>query len=77
VSRMKYIRFKDAGIVIFENQIEHSSMGGMFPNDTPISAGFFNVQDADEVSLYGKSVSLDLATNESDLPRLKRNLRGY
>ena len=78
MSRMKYVRFEKAGIVIVESQVKHNEVISPFGSgDTAISAGFFNVQDADDVGLYGESESLKLTVGETDLPRLQRNLRGY
>ena len=77
MSTMKYVRFENAGIIIVESHIKHSEIKSPYYNDTAISAGFFNIQDAQDADLYGESVSLKLSSKEGDVKRLRRNLRGW
>lgn len=77
MSKMKYIRFKDAGIIIFSEYMAHTDMASRFREDMPISAGFFNVTDADDVHCYGESIGLGLKSDPKDVLVLQRYLRGY
>lgn len=77
MSKMKYIRFEDSGIIIFSDYIAHQDMAAKFHGEKPISAGFFNVMDADDVQCYGESVGLGLKSDPKDVLVLQRYLRGY
>ena len=76
MSNMKYINFENIGIVIFPELIQHSDMAQIVGHKA-ISAGFFNVADADDAHCFGKSVSLGIASRPEDTKELQRNLRGY
>lgn len=73
MSRMKYINFKNIGIVIFGGHVSHSDMAQLI-GDKPVSAGFFNAGDTDYVSCYGESVSLKLTSDPADTEQLRRIL---
>jgi len=73
---MKYIKFEKAGLVIFEEFMQHDQIRSRFLNDKAISAGFFTAE-AEYAECHGKSVSLGLSSDESDTPHVKRILRGY
>jgi hypothetical protein len=74
---MKYVRFKKAGIVMVESQINHNEVKSPYCDDTAISAGFFRVEDNDMIGVHGESVTLKLRVAEDDLLRFKRIFRGY
>jgi hypothetical protein len=66
---MKYIIFKDtvSGLiqpVLFGEQTVHSQI--KIERAKPVSAGFFSFENG-EMSVYGKSDSLNLESQETDL----------
>jgi hypothetical protein len=66
---MKYIRFDFAGFVIFGKNQKHSDVAALYPNDTPLSAGFVMVDPCVEdgkVCVYGESQSLGISSNKKD-----------
>lgn len=75
---MKYVVFRNFGMVIFEPHIHHSTIVGMVSHDEVVSAGFVKMDD-DGPYCYGKSTSLDgLASRpEQDTALLKRRLDRY
>ena len=80
MSNMKYIRFEEMGIVIFESHIPHDVMARRF-QEQPISAGFVFLPNNDEcgnkATCYGESVSLNLKSTEADTKRLQRLINPY
>ena len=72
---MKYIRFRDAGIVLFAKRFDHDVFAARFENDKPISAGFviYNYPDKTMVC-YGESMTLGLKSCEDDSIGLNRML---
>jgi hypothetical protein len=70
-NRSKYVVGKiqgDVGLtaVVFNDVTNHSSMRALFLEDSITSAGFWYVNDNDEVVVYGESESLRLKSKPSD-----------
>lgn len=80
MSKMKYIRFEEMGIVIFESHIPHDVMARRL-QEKPISAGFVNFPESDKygtkATCYDESVSLNLKSTEADTNRLQRLINPY
>lgn len=78
--KMKYINFKNIGLVIFETTVTHSDMKNMIGME-PISAGFCSMPNKDECGnearCFGESVSLKLSSTPEDTETLKRRLNPY
>ena len=71
--RTKYIRTKDNEIIVFGEIIQHSD----FRNFNPVSAGFisFGINPESKnptCSCYGRSISLNLDSNEEEDTRLAK-----
>ena len=77
MSKMKYINFEKSGIIIFASHIPHVVIAQKFPNEKPISAGFFRVSDSGDIVCYGESIGLNLESDPEDIEIIKRYLRGY
>ena len=71
---MKYIRFKDQGLVIFEERLRHAEVAAKFAPDEPISAGSVAGDDLNEPRCLGESVTLKLRSNSEDTALLRRRL---
>jgi hypothetical protein len=63
---MKYINFKDLGIITFPNFIEHILMQRIIGNEA-LSAGFVTCENP---KCFGTSGSLDLDSNPDDTEEL-------
>ena len=75
---MKYIKFKTAGIILFEKHIEHSAMAQKFPTDEVLSAGFVSgVIEPNQIDCYGESVTLKKSAKDEDSDTLYRRLSPY
>ena len=69
--------------IMFDNTMSHDDFIDMFPKDMIQSAGFFIVsgvgsdhdQEDIEITVFGKSVSLNLESREEDARYIKRVLR--
>ncbi len=64
---MKYINFKNLGVVIFENSISHIEMKCKL-GDRAISAGFVTV---DSPVCSGMSATLQLESRSEDADRIR------
>ena len=75
---MKYIRFKYAGFVIFDNNQIHKDIADKFPDDTVLSAGNIALAcDEIDISLYGDSITLNAAPKREDVHSLYRKICPY
>lgn len=75
---MKYINFRYAGFVVFEQSQTHKDMAERFPNDEVISAGFVNgTCDYDQISTHGESVTLKMSSRKSDGESIGRRILIY
>lgn len=72
MSVFKYVRFTDAGFVIWPEKVglTHSVVAEKFENDQPFSAGFCYLNSDNQWVCHGKSVSLKLSSHETDSARL-------
>lgn len=78
MSQMKYINFKYAGFVIFEQSQNHSDIAEKFPMDEVESAGFVSMSlDEDQVGCHGDSMTLKTKPAPSDASMLYRRLSIY
>jgi hypothetical protein len=73
MNKVKYIRTKDDEIIIFGEIMQHSD----FRNFNPVSAGFISFGIHPEsrnptCSCFGRSVSLNLDSNEEEDTRLAK-----
>ena len=72
MNKVKYIRTKDDEIIIFGEIMQHSD----FRNLQPVSAGFIsfgiNKEGKPTCSCYGRSVSLNLDSNEEEDTQLAK-----
>jgi hypothetical protein len=72
MNKVKYIRTKDDEIIIFGEIMQHSD----FRNFQPVSAGFIsfgiNKEGNPTCSCYGRSVSLNLDSNEEEDTQLAK-----
>lgn len=77
---LKYINFKQLGIVIFDHLVDHSVLAARIA-DEPLSAGFVRIPNKDEagneIKCYGKSVSLNIKADERDTDMLRRRINPY
>jgi len=72
---MKYIQFRDAGFVMFEDTMKHVDMANNFKSDKIISAGFVRTSiDISKIYCNGESNSLKESANISDAESLHRIL---
>jgi len=71
---MKYIRFEDQGLVIFEERLRHSDVADKFAPDKPLSAGSVAGDDLNEPRCLGESATLKLVSNPEDTALLRRRL---
>jgi hypothetical protein len=72
---MKYIRFKIAGFVVFEDHNIHADMARKFPRDEVISAGSVAIYcEEHQVGAFGDSVSLGKSSREDDGARIYNRL---
>ena len=53
--------------ILFPETVSHSHIGRTVFRGEVISAGFFSIDDAGNVSVYGESVSLGLSSREVDI----------
>lgn len=75
---MKYIRFRDAGFVVFEQHQQHSDVAKKFPSDEVLSAGQVNLTcEPDQIGCYGDSVTLKTSAKDGDTDTLYRRLSIY
>ena len=77
MAQMKYIRFLDAGFVVFQEHITHAKMKQKFPNDEVLSAGFVSLKceaGYDYLGCSGESVSLKTSSKDRDSEDLERNM---
>lgn len=72
MSKMKYIRFEDSGIVIFQEFIEHLTMASKFKSDKVISAGFVSFDGMNIMKCYGESLSLGVKAHELDTEKVNK-----
>ncbi len=83
MGQMKYLRYEEAGIILFEEHISHKTMHEIFssPIDKLISAGttaFWAVDDELEVQAGGGSVTLKIFESlPDDADLIKRRLQLY
>ena len=69
---MKYIRFKQLGLVIFEDSVQHANIASMLHPFEPISAGFVHLTLG---VCYGDSMSLNLQALPEDTTILRETAR--
>jgi|WetSurMetagenome_2_1015567.scaffolds.fasta_scaffold966895_2 hypothetical protein len=62
--KIKYVMFDGAFPVVFGEYIKHSDVS--VKDLKPTSAGFIQLGMPGEITVYGKSESLDLAPTEDD-----------
>ncbi len=83
MGRMKYLRYKEAGIVIFEEHISHKTMHELLssPMDELLSAGstaMWATDDELQVQASGGSITLNiLASLPDDAEMIERRLKLY
>lgn len=72
-SMMKYIRFRDAGFVIFEQNQRHSDILRKFPGDEAVSAGnCASVLEDPEIHTFGESITIGRSAKEEDQELIRR-----
>jgi hypothetical protein len=72
-TKQKYVRLKEYDeIIIFPQILEHSE----FRNLNPISAGFCYV-NKDNISCFGRSISLNLDSLEDDTKMATKQVFGF
>ena len=75
--KVKYIRTKNNGFIMFSLLVNHSDMARMI-RDEVVSAGFVNFGNDEcgniQFECYGKSVSLGLESKDDDSKALNRNM---
>lgn len=74
----KYINH-EGRIYIFPGHIDHSKFAQVnhIPKDEITGAGFISLVDADTISCYGKSISLEIESTHRDTEKLRIMFRGY
>jgi len=82
MSQMKYLRYEEAGIVLFEPHISHKVMHEVFNSsmDTLLSAGtttVWAVDDELQVRASGGSITLNINSLPDDDEMIKRRLCLY
>ena len=76
--QMKYIRFKYAGFVVFEETQTHKSIAKRFPTDEIESAGFVSgTFDKEYLGCHGESTTLNVSSKPNDSEWLYRRLSVY
>ena len=76
---MKYIRFKNVGMVLFEGSIGHDEIARRI-KDKPISAGFVYMDDCYDDGkpiCSGDSATLKLKMDEEDEFRIRSALKRF
>jgi hypothetical protein len=75
--KVKYIRTKNNGFILFSLLVNHSDMARIV-HDEVISAGFvaFGKDECGNTQFecYGKSVSLDIGSKDDDTKAINRNM---
>lgn len=74
---MKYIKFKRAGYVIFEDTQDHDLMAIKFPCDEVISAGFIKSyadNEGNPLNTFGESATLNIKSQGMDAEHIYRKL---
>lgn len=76
---MKYIHTKRNEFVIFSGGFNHNEVADKFrlKKEDIDGAGFISIIDADKISCYGSSHTLDIKSTERDTELLQRQIRGY
>jgi len=82
MAQMKYIRYEDLGVVLFESHISHKNMHEVVssPMDKLMSAGttaFWALGDDLEVQASGGSTTLNVPSLKDDADLIKRRLSLY
>ena len=83
--QMKYIRYKNLGVILFESHIEHETMHQRLGNelnelDELLSAGYvsaWGVDDKLEVQASEGSTTLNVNSLPDDADLIKRRLKLY
>lgn len=75
MQKLKYVRFKDKGPVLFSQSFEHAEFETMCYDDIIISAAFAAVGDDGSVVTYGESLSLELKNQEGDAKEIWKLLQ--
>jgi|GEM_PF-4506939 len=79
---MKYLRYEDKGVVLFEQSIDHAAMHKLVQTrgDKLISAGtvaLWAVNDELQINAGNGSVSLNVSSRDDDADLIKRRLQLY
>ena len=63
--KLKYIRLRKHGFVVFTETMKHTDMASKFPSDEVTSAGFVEYANG-KAECYGESTSLNMKPAEND-----------
>lgn len=58
--------YAGVGAIISDEVVNHSTLGKLFVPGTIVGAGFFHINEKEEVKVYGSSSSLKIASRPED-----------